>query len=65
MATNAHGDFLLSGFGIALDFLGMGGDGGHRGDSQGKHRSQQLIHFAHTIQTIDKNQLKIISGWPS
>jgi hypothetical protein len=65
MAADAHGNFLPAGFGVALDLLGMGREGGHRSDSQGKHRGQQLVHFAYTIQLIDKNQLQIISGWPS
>jgi hypothetical protein len=64
VATNAHGYLLFGGFGVALDFLAMCGDGGHRSDSQGKEGGQQLVHFAHTIQTIDKKHLQIISGSP-
>jgi hypothetical protein len=65
VAADAHGDFLFGRFGVALDLLGMGRNSGHRGDSQGKHRIQELVHFAYTIQVIDKNQVQIISGCPS
>jgi len=50
VTTDAHGDLLLGGLGVTLDFLGLDGKSRHTRDSQGDDRGQQLVHFAWTIQ---------------
>ena len=48
VAADAHGHLLASVFDVARDRLGLGRDR-HASDSKGKHRGQQLVHFARTI----------------
>src|SRR5262249_26204973 len=48
VATHAHRDFFVAVLGIARYFSSLGRDR-HASDSKGKHRGQQLVHFARTI----------------
>jgi hypothetical protein len=48
VATHAHLYLLCPVLGLARDLLGFSRDR-HASDSKGKHRGQQLVHFARTI----------------